>query len=132
MARILVIDDEDLVRFCAREILEAVCHEVAEACDGEAGIALHDAAPFDLIITDILMPGKGGIQTINELKSKDPNLKIVAISGGGRNRNLDSLSLAKKYGADRALAKPYTEEDLLKVVRECFDEESKTEPRQAE
>lgn len=120
MARILVIDDEELARFTIREILETAGHDVTEARDGEEGIAFQAANPFDLIITDIIMPRKEGVETIIELKRDHPNLRIIAISGGGRTRNLDFLKLAEEYGADKVLPKPFSEDELLAAVKECF------------
>lgn len=120
MARILVIDDEDLARFTVANILESAGHEVVEASDGEEGLALQKEHPFDLVVTDIIMPKKEGVETIVELKRDFPDMKVIAISGGGRTRNLDFLELAKQFGADKILAKPFTEEELLENVNACL------------
>ena len=98
MARILVIDDEELARFTLREILEAAGHEVVEAANGNEGTAFQRANPCDIVITDMIMPEKEGLETIVELKGEYPDLKIIAISGGGRTRNLDFLKLAGEFG----------------------------------
>lgn len=120
MARILVIDDEELARFTLREILETAGHEVSEARNGNEGIAFQKAQPFDLVITDIIMPEKEGVETIIEMKRDCPGVKIIGISGGGRTRNLDFLKLAKQFGAMRVLAKPFTEGELLECVNACL------------
>jgi YesN/AraC family two-component response regulator len=120
MARVLVIDDEELARFTLREVLQTAGHEVAEATNGNEGITLQKAQPFDLIITDIIMPKKEGVETIIELKKDFPDLKIIGISGGGRTRNLDFLKLAKQFGAEKVLAKPFTEDELLESVNACL------------
>lgn len=120
MARILVVDDEELARFTLREILEGAGHEVVEATNGNEALANQKAHPFDLIITDIIMPEKEGVETIIELKRDYPNLKIIAISGGGRTRNLDFLNLAEEFGADKILPKPFSEQELLERVNECL------------
>lgn len=120
MARILVMDDEELARFTLREILEADGHEVTEAENGKEGVAYQKANAFDLIVTDIIMPEKEGVETIIELKRDYPDLKIIAISGGGRTRNLDFLTLAEQYGAERVLAKPFSEDELLECVNGCL------------
>ena len=117
MARILVIDDEELARFTVREILESADHTVAEASNGADGLSKHRQDPFDLIVTDIIMPEKEGIETIIEMKNETPSLPVIAISGGGRTRNLDFLKIAEQMGADKILAKPFTEEELLDAVR---------------
>ena len=85
MARILIIDDEEKFRKMLRQMLERAGHEVVEAPDGKEGVKLYREKLTDLIITDIFMPEKEGIQTIKELKRDFPEAKIIAISGGGRN-----------------------------------------------
>lgn len=120
MARVLVIDDEELARFTMREILEAAGHAVEEAKNGAQGISLQRSQPFDIVITDIIMPEKEGVQTIIELQRDFPTLPIIAISGGGRTRNLDFLKLAQQYGARKILPKPFSEEDLLNAVEGCL------------
>ena len=120
MTRILVIDDEELARFTIREILETADFEVDEAENGRVGIDKQKAAPFDLIITDIIMPEKEGVETIIDLKQEFPDLKIIAISGGGRTRNLDFLKLSERFGAGKILAKPFTEGQLLEAVNDVL------------
>jgi CheY-like chemotaxis protein len=120
MARILVIDDEELARFTMREILESAGHAVEEAKNGAQGISLQRSQPFDVVITDIIMPEKEGVQTIIELRQDFPTLPIIAISGGGRTRNLDFLRIAEQYGARKILPKPFSEEDLLDAVGGCL------------
>jgi len=121
MARILVVDDEELARFTLRDILESAGHKVEEADNGKEAIAIQNGNPFDLIITDIIMPEKEGIETIAELKRDYPDIKIIAISGGGRTKNLDFLTLAGEFGANMVLAKPFTEDALMKCVNACFE-----------
>ncbi len=120
MAHILVIDDEEMARFTVRDMLEAAGHQVIEAINGDEGVALQHVHAFDLIITDMIMPKKEGVETIIELKQANPNQKIVAISGGGRTRNMDFLQMAEQFGADRILAKPFTEDELLESVDTCL------------
>lgn len=120
MARILVVDDEELARFTIRDILETAGHVVDEAANGNEAIASQVADPFDLIITDIVMPEKEGVETIIELRRDYPDLKIIAISGGGRTKNMDFLKFADEFGADKILAKPFSEEELLERVNECL------------
>lgn len=120
MTRILVIDDEELARFTIREILETADFEVDEAENGRVGVDKQKATPFDLIITDIIMPEKEGVETIIDLKQDFPDLKIIAISGGGRTRNLDFLKLSERFGAAKILAKPFTEGQLLEAVNDVL------------
>lgn len=116
MARVLIIDDEQLARFTMREILEGGGYEVVEAANGREGLERQREHRCDAVVTDIIMPEKEGIETIIELRKDFPEITIVAISGGGRTRNLDFLALAEKFGADRILPKPFSEEDLLAAV----------------
>ena len=118
MTRILVIDDEAPVRRILRQMLERDGYEVVEAPNGAIGLKLYDENPADLIITDILMPEKEGIETIMELRKTAPEVKIIAISGGGRMDKKGLLSTAKAFGAACTLAKPFTREEVLAAVRE--------------
>lgn len=118
MASILIMDDDEQIRTMLRMLLEGSGYKVVEAHDGTQGIRLFREDPTDLIITDIIMPDKEGIETIMELKRDFPDVKIIAISGGGRSDPEEYLYLAKKLGAQRTIAKPFEKEDLLKAVRE--------------
>ncbi len=120
MARILVVDDEELARFTLCEILEGAGHDVTEASNGNEAIERQRGQPFDLVVTDIIMPEKEGVETIIELKRDYPDLKIIGISGGGRSRNMDFLKLAEEFGADAVLAKPFSEDELMERVNVCL------------
>ncbi|HCS12689.1 MAG: response regulator [Zetaproteobacteria bacterium CG06_land_8_20_14_3_00_59_53] len=117
MARILIIDDEELFRQMLKQMLESAGHEVAEAADGEQGLTLFREQPADLVITDIFMPEKEGIATIHELKEEFPALKLIAVTGGGyKRRGFEYLEFAEKIGADRVLHKPFERQELLDAV----------------
>ena len=117
----LIIDDEELARFTIREMLEGAGYEVDEAENGRIGVDKQNATPFDMVITDIIMPEKEGVETIIDLKQRYPDLKIIAISGGGRTRNLDFLKLSERFGASKLLAKPFTEGQLLEAVEDLLN-----------
>jgi CheY-like chemotaxis protein len=121
MAHILVIDDEELSLFTMREILEEAGHTVVTAGDGMAGLALQGAQAFDLVITDMVMPHKEGVQLIVEIRERDSRIPILAISGSGRSRNTDFLELARQRGANAVLTKPFSEEDLLNALAVCLE-----------
>ena len=121
MARILLIEDDDQMRAMLRQMLERSGYDVAEATNGRVGINLHKASPADLIITDLIMPDKEGIETILELKQDYPELKIIAISGGGQVHPEAYLHMAQRAGALRTLAKPFDREDLLNMIKELLD-----------
>ena len=120
MAKILVVDDEDLVRLTLRQMLEAGGHEVIEATNGKQGVALEAENSVDLVVTDIIMPEQEGIETIVQLRRKNPLLKIIAISGGGRMKNMDFLKIAANVGADATLTKPFSTQELTEVVNRCL------------
>jgi DNA-binding response OmpR family regulator len=118
--RILVIDDDDSVRVLLRQTLARAGHEVSEARDGNEAILVFKANPAQLIITDVLMPEKDGIEAIREFRRSHPGVKIIAISGGGRIDPKMCLLMAKKVGADRVLSKPFQAQSLLSMVEELF------------
>jgi CheY-like chemotaxis protein len=120
MARILVIDDDELVRATVKAALELAEHEVVVANDGQQGITSYQSGKFDLVVTDIIMPEKEGIETIIELRQHNPAVKIIAISGGGRTSNEIFLDVAKKFGAVDVLAKPFTPKQLLASVKKVL------------
>jgi DNA-binding response OmpR family regulator len=120
MARILIIDDEPQIRSMLRLMLERVGYEVAEAPDGIEGIRQYRENPADLIITDLIMPNKDGIGMIIDLKKEFPQVKIIAMSGGGVNRPEGYLDGAKKLGASRTLTKPIDRDEMLAAVKETL------------
>lgn len=121
MARILVIDDEELSLFTMREILEDAGHTVETAGDGMAGLALQRSQAFDLVITDMIMPQMEGAELIAEIRATNSSIPILAISGSGRSRSTDFLESAKQRGANAVLTKPFSEDDLLNVLTVCLE-----------
>lgn len=120
MSRILLIDDDDAVRTVLRLTLDEFDHTVIEASNGIEGLANYPAEGVDLVITDIVMPGKGGIEVIKELRQRHPELKIMAMSGGGRSDSKDYLSIATLLGAAKVLAKPFSSQDFLAALSELL------------
>jgi YesN/AraC family two-component response regulator len=116
MARILIIDDEPQIRSMLKLMLERDGYEVVEAPDGVEGISVYRQNPADLIITDLIMPNKDGIGMIIDLKKEFPEVKIIAMSGGGLNKPDGYLKGAKKLGASCTLTKPIDREEILRVV----------------
>jgi|SRR5579864_1048798 len=117
MPLVLVIDDDANVRRLVRRILSALSHSVVEAEDGEMGMALlRDERPA-LVITDLVMPRKEGIETIREIRQLSPGTKIIAISGNeiGSSSTL-YLRAAATLGADAILAKPFREAELVEAI----------------
>ncbi len=124
MARILVVDDDAPTRDLLRLILERVGgHEVAEAPDGKVALRIHRQEPVDLVVTDIIMPEKEGIETIREFRKDYPAVKIIAISGGGKTGPEQYLQAARGMGAMRTFKKPIKRDELLQAVNELLEED---------
>ncbi|MBI3452069.1 MAG: response regulator [Rhodospirillales bacterium] len=122
MARILVIDDEQMIRLYLRQALTMAGHEVGEAVNGKDGVQKYTASQWDLVITDIIMPEQEGIETVTLLRRANPQAKIIAISGGGRIGNTDFLQMAKQIGAGDVLKKPFKKSELLATVQRMLGE----------
>ena len=116
MGRILVIDDDPAMRGSMRRILERDGHDLREAGDGAEGLRLFRAEPADVVVTDVLMPGKEGMETIVELREEAPDVRILVVSGGGTMLGESTLSDAQALGADASLAKPFTVDQLRSAV----------------
>lgn len=117
MARILIVDDEPNMRLLISSMLKSPNHELLTAENGDAAIALLAKERVDLVITDLVMPQKNGIDLIMELKQSSPDLKILAMSGGGGiNGRFDYLPIAKLIGAENILRKPFKREELCAAV----------------
>ena len=121
MARILVIDDDALLRGAIRVALESTGYEVIEAADGDAGLRLHREQGADLVVVDLFMPERDGLEVIRAMRAEAPGAKIIAMSGGSSLR-LDLLDAAAAFGASRTLQKPFRPNALLTVVRELLGE----------
>jgi len=120
MARILVVDDEPLVCEMLQVFLSRVGHHVVIAHDGKRAIHAIEDGPIDLVIADIVMPEKDGLEIITQLKTDRPGLKVIAISGGSRIGNFDFLSMAKALGACATFYKPLDNRELLGAVERCL------------
>ena len=120
MAEILVVDDEEMVRLTVRNILQAVGHTIIEAANGVDALKILTKQCPAIIITDILMPEKEGIETILEIRRGCRNIKIIAMSGGGRAHQMDFLNFAKQAGADRILPKPFSGGQLITAIDELL------------
>ena len=111
--KILVIDDDSLMRRTLARILRADGHDVVTAADGERGMALFRQEKPEIVITDIVMPGQEGLETIITLRRDDTPVKIVAISGSDG----ELLDIARLIGAAAVIGKPFREQELLSHIR---------------
>jgi DNA-binding response OmpR family regulator len=131
MAKILVLDDEAAIVLMIKKMLEKAGHEVDMALNGRDGMILFEQNKPDLLITDIIMPEKEGLETIFELRQKYPDLKIIAISGGGRISPEGYLPGAKLLGADMVFPKPLDQKEFMQAVDTLLKEaEKKKFPKQ--
>lgn len=118
--KILIIEDDPQFREMLIEMLERKEYEVFSASDGEEGIEIWKSINPDIVITDIIMPNKEGIETILDLKRRNKEVKIIAISGGGRTNAQDNLRSAKLLGASITIAKPFESSQLIGAVEELL------------
>jgi DNA-binding response OmpR family regulator len=128
MAQILMIDDDEILRRMLSLYLTRAGHEVVTAENGVKGLQAAQNRRFDLVITDLIMPEKEGLETIIALRRREPALRIIAISGGGRRRPEGYLDLARDLGAAATLAKPFSGEDLAATVNSVLEHEAPPPP----
>jgi len=124
MIKILVIEDDSSFRNVLVQMLEKVGFEVSQAENGNQAIKNCEKEIPDLVLTDIIMPDKEGLETIQELLGICPDLKIIAMSGGGRFGPNSYLPLAEKLGARKALQKPFMREELLAAINEVLGDKN--------
>lgn len=117
MASILLVEDDIQLRSMLKIVLDRAGHEVQEAGNGKEALELYSTSPSDLIVTDLVMPDKEGLETILEFRRSYPNVKIIAMSGGGRTGAQNYLELAKKFGADHILTKPFSNKEILDGIQ---------------
>mgnify|MGYP000843923203 CR=1 FL=1 len=117
MARILVIEDIPAVVFSLRMVLEGQGHTVATAGDGAEGLDRLNREGFDVVVTDIWMPGKDGIAVIREGRALAPKTRFLAITGGSPNGTGGTdLPRHEDFGADRILFKPFERQELIGAI----------------
>jgi DNA-binding NtrC family response regulator len=125
MSRILIIEDDVSMRLALRHALERRGHQVAEAGDGRAGLAIYEKTVFDLVVTDIIMPGMEGLETVMALRKFSPHLKIIAMSAGGKGSADDYLELAARFGANRTVRKPFEVDQFMTAVEDVLKDSSR-------
>ena len=119
--RILVADDDPDIRRTLQIGLEKAGYEVIEARDGEEAARLWREDGVDLIIADIYMPNKSGLQLIMELRAHNSTIPVIAMSDGGRNKNLNPLIYSEVLGSVRTIGKPFSLEDMVAMVKQELD-----------
>ena len=131
MSRIIVIDDEEDIRNALREVLERAGHDVDTAENSDEGLELLRDKGADLVITDVIMPGKDGVDTAYQIRMEFPKTRVIVISGGGNVtpmayepsaiKTAAYLLSASAAGADLTLAKPFDRSELVDAVNELLD-----------
>lgn len=124
MYHIIIIEDDDEVRFYLERILTRAGYTVTAVCNGREGVEMFRENPADLVITDIIMPEMDGIEAIIDLRRQNRNLKVIAISGGGRAEPQSYLNSARLLGADRTMKKPFSNEEILGALKDLLPEGS--------
>ncbi|MCX7048102.1 MAG: response regulator [Candidatus Sumerlaeota bacterium] len=125
MAYILVADDELVIRQILRETIEADGHEVGLASDGNEVMRMVRERLPDLAILDIIMPDKEGLETIMEIRREFPALPVIAMSGGAKVGPQSYLELAQRFGARRALSKPFNISELRQAIKDLLPKSAK-------
>lgn len=120
MGTILVVEDDPLVLATVSRMLDKAGHTVITAPNGKEGIKKFKAEKIDLILTDIIMPEQEGLATIREIRKLDSDVPVIAMSGGGRKRNMEFLTISKEFGANAQLAKPFSADQLNALISECL------------
>jgi len=121
MAKILVIEDDNSFRSVLVQMLTRAGYDVRQAGDGNQAVEVCTDFNPDLVLTDIIMPDKEGLETIQDLLALNPNLKIIAMSGGGKFGPDSYLPLAQKLGAKASLQKPFMREELISTIEEVLN-----------
>jgi len=118
MACILIVDDEIYIRELVKKVLTPKGHKVLEADNGHNAITALQENNVDLVITDLVMPGKGGIETLMEIRETNNTIKIIAISGKIETSSDSIRTMASQFNVDRVLPKPFDVDKLVKMVSE--------------
>ena len=115
--RVLVIDDDDSIRLFIRRVLERQRYEVLEARNGDEGIRIYRENLPDLVLLDLYMPEKDGLETLRDLRKETPPPRVVTMSGGGPKYDVTILQSARFLGSQSALVKPFSIGELMELVR---------------
>ena len=128
MAIVLVVDDDPTVRAIATELLREERHAIVEAADGDEALRVLEATRAELVVLDMLMPNRDGLETIMEIRRRHPGVRILAISSGGSIGAGDLLRMARLFGADETLAKPLSFSAFAATVNRLLETPAATGP----
>ena len=119
--KILIIEDDDVIRITLTNVLKKHGYTTLSAENGNNGLAVFKKENPDIVITDMLMPDKEGLETIIELRALNPKIKIIAMSGGGSTQNMAFLQMAEKVGANLLLSKPIKPDQLIAALENLLE-----------
>ena len=122
-SRILLVEDDEPFADMLQKTLIQAGYAIVRACDGKEALHLYDAQRPHLVLTDLIMPDMEGVELIIELRRRHPGVKIIAMSGGGRNSPGVYLSTAQLLGAARTLPKPFSNPELLAAIQAVLNAE---------
>ena len=120
MGKILIADDDGEVRVTLQKLFQMDGHEVELARDGLEAMRMLDDGRYDLMVTDIVMPNREGLESIMETRRKHPEVRLIAISGGGRERTESYLRMAETFGAEAVFRKPFSPREMLETVSQLL------------
>ena len=120
MTRVLVADDDREMRTILKLSLEEAGYEVETVADGEQAVRADEERPADLLITDLFMPAKDGLEAVQYFRARHPSMPIIAISGWKPGQKAEHLTVARVAGADAVLRKPFAMDELLKQLQELI------------
>ena len=118
--RVLIIDDDEQIRVLLQQTMEWAGFEVLVAENGKIAMEMQSRQPAELVITDLIMPEQEGLETISRLKKEYENVKIIAISGGGRIGPEAYLPAALELGADKIFSKPFDVQEIVNASKELL------------
>ncbi len=128
---VLVIDDFSLMRATLSASMERAGHRVLCAANGQIGLEILAQQPVDLVLTDVIMPEKNGLEFIGEARKSHPRLPIVAISGGARDMAKSySLKVARYFGATRVVRKPFSQQELFAAIEQAIGDGNSSDGEQ--
>lgn len=123
--KILLAEDDNEMRAMLTALLRDTGHEVTEATDGRIALQLFRSQPFDLVLTDLVMPNRDGVELIAAIRRLNAAVPIIAISGGYRTDSLQTIASASAAGANEILYKPFAIADLTSLIRKLISDASK-------
>ena len=120
MIHVLLVEDDDQFASIVRGALATFGYTVVRARNGREALDIYDPKIVNLVLTDVLMPSMEGVELIMALRKLNPKVKIIAMSGGGRNQPETYLSITERMGVVKTLAKPFPLDELHRAVKECI------------